>query len=176
MLFLITKKQKDKILDEYYSYLLNILSTGIFILLVILLISFFPTYLIMKVDRQILTDKLSTLQNEIDKNKIQNEDKNSLNISNDISLLSSDIKNKKTIDVNKEIIDIYKTIPNIKILSVNVDSLSKKVSITADIDNRNTANALVDKLNTTKFKGADLPYSVFSQNKNFIFNQNLSYE
>lgn len=176
MLFLISKKQKDKILDEYYSYLLNIISTSLFILLIIFIISFFPTYLIMKVDRQILTDKLSTLQNETDNNKSQNEDKDSLSINNDISILSSDLKNKNTIDLYYEIMEIYKSVPNIKILSVNVDSLSKKVSVTADVDNKNTANILVDKLNTTRFKGADLPYSVFNQNKNFIFNQNLSYE
>ncbi len=61
-------------------------------------------------------------------------------------------------------------------MSINIDSLSKKIVVSANIDNKNTANILVDKLNNTAYKGAELPYSVFSQSKNFILNQNLSYE
>lgn len=176
MLFLITKKQKDKILDEYYSYLINIFTVSLFILLIIFIILLFPTYLTMKVDRQILTDKLTPLQIETDKNKTQSEDKNTLNVNDDISILSSSSTNKNIVNIYNEIKDIYNNVPNVQILNISVDTLSKKVSVTANIDNKNTANILVDKLNTTRYKGADLPYSVFSQSKNFTFNQNLNYE
>lgn len=176
MLFLITKKQKDKILDEYYSYLINIFTISIIILLVIFLVSLFPTYLTMKVDRQILADKIIPLQLENDRNKTESKEKNSLEVNDDISILNTDLTSKKTINIYKEIKGIYSSIPNIEILSINVDTLSKKVFVVANIDNRNTANSLVDKLNLSRYKGAELPYSVFSQSKSFIFNQSLNYE
>ncbi len=176
MLFLITKKQKDKILDEYYSYLINIFTISLMVLLIVFLASLFPTYLTMKVDRQILTNKLIPLQTEIDKNKTESNKKNSVGINDDISILSSGSVNKNTVNMYKEIKDIYKSVPNVDVLSINVDTLSKKVLVTANIDNKNTANSLVDKLNSSRYKGAELPYSVFSQSKSFIFNQSLNYE
>lgn len=176
MLFLITKKQKDKILDEYYSSLINIFIISIIILFVIFLVSLFPTYLTMKVDRQILTDKITPLQLENDKNKIESKEKNSLAVNDDISILSTDLTSKKTVSTYKEIKEIYNSVPNVEILSINVDSLSKKVFVVANIDNKNTANSLVDKLNASRYKGAELPYSVFSQSKSFVFNQSLNYE
>jgi hypothetical protein len=176
MLFLITKRQKDKILDEYYSSLIKIFTISLFILMVVFLVSVFPTYLIMKVDKQILNSRLNPLQIEIDKNKTESSDKNSLSVNDDISILSSDSKNKNTVSIYKEIKQIYDSIPNVDVLSINVDTLGKKVSVTANIDNKNTANTLVDKLNSSSYKGAELPYSVFSQSKSFVFNQNLNYE
>jgi hypothetical protein len=176
MLFLITKKQKDKILDEYYSYLINIFTISVIILLIIFITSLFPTYLTMKIDKQILNDKLVPLQAEIDKNKTISVEKNSLSINDDISILSSSSTNKNTVNIYNEIKTIYESVPNVGILSINVDTLSKKVAIVANIDNKNTANALVDKLNSSRYKGAELPYSVFTQSKSFVFNQNLNYE
>jgi hypothetical protein len=35
---------------------------------------------------------------------------------------------------------------------------------------------IVERFNNSRYKGAELPYSVFSQSKNFTFNLNLSYE
>lgn len=176
MLFLITKKQKNKILDEYYASLINIFSISLFILLILFLISLFPTYLTMKIDKQILTDKVLPLQMEIDKHKTNSKENNSLSINDDISILSSSSTNKNTVNLYKEIKDIYQSISNVNLVSINVDTLSKKVIVTASIDNKNTANVLVDRLNSSRYKGAELPYSIFSQNKSFIFNQSLSYE
>ncbi len=175
MLFLITKKQKDKILDEYYSYLINVFIVSLIILFIILIVSLFPTYLIMKVDREILTNKLTPLQTEKDLNKIQSEDKNSLTVNDDISILSSSSTNKNIVNIYNEIKEIY-NLPNVQILNISVDTLSKKILVIVNIDNKNTANILVDKLNNTRYKGAELPYSVFSQSKNFTFSQNLNYE
>jgi hypothetical protein len=175
MLFLITKKQKDKILDEYYASIINLITICVVVLFIIFLVSLFPTYLNMSVDRKILTDKITPLQSQIDQYKVQVEKSDSLGINNNISILSLNIK-KDTIDIYKEIREIYQKIPNVQIVSINVNSLDKKVTVVANIDNKNTANILVDTLNSTRYKGADLPYSVFSQSKNFIFSQTLNYE
>ncbi len=175
MLFLITKKQKEKILDEYHSNLINIFAIGLALLTIVFLASVFPVYLIMKVDRQILTDKVSPLQTEIDLYKTKAKENNAIGINNDISILSMQ-SDSASISIYNEIKSIYRSIPNVQLVSITVDTLAKKVIVTANIDNKNTASILVDKLNTTRYKGADLPYSVFSQSKNFIFNQTLSYE
>lgn len=175
MLFLITKKQKDKILDEYHGNLIQIFTLSVVILFIMFLISLFPSYLTMKVDRQILTDKIAPLQTELDLSKVDGEKNNTAGINSDISILSLNPK-KDTIEIYREIKDIYLQTPNVQIVNISVDSLGKKVTVTANIDNKNTANLLVDKLNSTRYKGADLPYSIFSQNKNFIFSQTLSYE
>lgn len=175
MLFLITKKQKDKILDEYYANLIHIATICVIVLFVIFIVSLFPSYLTMRVDRQILVDKIAPLQSEVDQHKAEGEKNNTAGIDGDISILSLNPK-KDTIAIYKEIKDIYRQVPNVQVSSITVDSLSKKVIVTANIDNKNTANMLVDKLNASRYKGADLPYSVFSQSKNFIFSQTLSYE
>ncbi len=175
MLFLITKKQKDKILDEYHANLVYIFSISLIFLLVVFLLSLFPSYVTMKVDRQILADKISPMQAEIEQYKINSEKNNSASINDDISILSLNPK-KDTVSIYKEIKEIYIQIPNVQIESMSIDTLSKKVIVVANIDNKNTASILVDKLNSTRYKGADLPYSVFSQSKNFIFSQTLTYE
>lgn len=175
MLFLITDKQKNKILDEYYSYLINIFSIGLVVLFAIFLIGLFPTYLTMMTDRQILTDKIAPLQSEIDTYKAQSANADSINVNNDIAVLNA-TTTSNTLAIYKEIKGIYSKIPNAELISVQVDTLSKKVTIIARIDNKNTAAAIVDSLSATKYKGADLPYSVFSQSKNFIFSQSLTYE
>ncbi len=175
MLFLITKKQKDKILDEYHGNLIYIFTISLVVLFVIFLISLFPSYLTMRVDRQILTDKIAPLQLRIDYYKAESEKNNTAGINDDISILSLNPK-KDTVAIYKEIKNIYQEIPNLQITSISVDSLSKKVTVIANIDNKNTANLLVDKLNSTRYKGADLPYSVFSESKNFTFSQTLTYE
>lgn len=175
MLFLITKKQKDKILDEYYGNLIRIFTLSIVVLFIMFLISLFPSYITMKVDRQILTDKIAPLQKGLDQSKGDGEKNNTVGINDDISILSLNPK-KDTIEIYKQIKEIYQQTLNVQIINISVDSLSKKITVTANIDNKNTANLLVDKLNATRYIGADLPYSVFSQNKNFIFSQTLSYE
>ncbi|MBC7981610.1 hypothetical protein H7X65_00870 [Candidatus Parcubacteria bacterium] len=172
---MITKKQKDKILDEYYANLIHIATVCVVVLFAVFLISLFPSYLTMKVDRQILTDKVAPLQAEIDQHRAEGEKNNTSGIDDDISILSLNTK-KDTVTIYKEIKDIYQQIPNVQIVSIVVDGLSKKINVTANIDNKNTANLLVEKLNSTRYKGADLPYSVFSQTKNFIFSQTVTYE
>ena len=175
MLFLVTKQQRDKILDEYYSYIIYMYSISLIILFVIFLIIIFPTYLIMKVDGKILSDRITPLENEINTYKSEGGKKEALEINNNIAILSLNVK-KDTIDIYKEVQSIYKEIPNVIISSISVDTLAKKVAVSSVIDNKNTANLLVDRLNNSRYKGAELPYSVFSQNKNFTFNLNLSYE
>ncbi len=175
MLFLITKKQKDKILDEYYSGVINVFTIILSVLFIMFLVLLFPTYLNMNVDKKILKDKIVPLQNEIDEYKKKANEVESSGINDNISILNLNT-DKKTLEIYREIKDIYKKIPNVELISINVNSLDKKVNVVANIDNKNTANLLVDTLNATKYKGADLPYSVFSQNKNFIFSQTLNYE
>ena len=175
MLFLITKKQKDRILDEYHASMIYIFTLCLIGLFIVFLVSLFPAYLTMNVDRQILTDKISPLQAEIDQSKSETESNNAVGINNDISILSLGTK-KDTVSIYNDIKGIYEGIPNIVLISINIDTLTKKVIIVANIDDKNTANLLVEKLKTTRYKGADLPYSVFSQSKNFIFSQTLTYE
>lgn len=175
MLFLITKKQKDKILDEYYSGVINIFTIILFVLFIMLLALLFPTYLNMNVDKKILKEKISPLQAEISEYQKKASEVESLGINDNVSILNLNTK-KNTVEIYRDIKEIYKKIPNVEIISINVNSLDKKVNIVANIDNKNTANLLVDTLNSTKYKGADLPYSVFSQNQNFIFSQTLNYE
>lgn len=175
MLFLITKKQKDKILDEYYANLIYLFTLGIVGLFIIFLVSLFPSYLTMKVDRKIITDKIAPLQAQIDAYKIDSEKNNVDGVNDDIAILSVGAK-KDTVEIYKEIKGIYGQIPNAQVTSISVDTASKKVVVVANIDTKNTASALVDLLNASRYKGADLPYSVFSQSKNFIFSQTLTYE
>jgi hypothetical protein len=175
MLFLIDKKQRDKILDEYYSRIMNLASVSILILDVIFIVGFFPTYLTMQVDRNILSEKINPLQNEIASYQTQSKKNDALKVNNDISILSTPTTDN-TIEIYHDIRSIYSEIPNVQITIIYVDSVSKTVSVTATMNNKNTASLLVDRLNTSKYKGADLPYSVLGQYKSFIFNQTLKYE
>ena len=175
MLYLINKNQKEKILDEYYSRLINIFTTSLIILSLIFLILLFPVYLNMNVDKKILINKAGLLKKEIDLYKVKNKKDQTFGLSDDVSILSTPT-NDTALIIFEEVKSIYKEIPNIRLISINVDVLNKKVIVSAIVDNKNTASLLVDRLNISKYKGADLPYSVFSQNKSFTFNQSLSYE
>lgn len=175
MLFLITDKQKNKILDEYYSYLINIFTIGLVVLFVIFVIGLFPTYITMRTDRQILTDKIAPLQSEIDTYKAQSANTDSVTVNNNIAVLNS-TTTSNTLAIYKEIKGVYAEIPSAQLASIQIDTLNKKVTVVANIDNKNTAGAIVDRLNATRYKGANLPYSVFSQSRNFIFSQSLTYE
>ncbi len=175
MLFLMDKENKDKILDEYYFKLTNILIFAQIFLFIIFLIFLLPTYLNMLLDENSFRLKIKPLENEIKNNKEIIQKNNVNDINNSISILANPLHNN-ILNIYSEIENIYKEIPNVKLMAINIDVLNKTVSIDALVDNKNTANLLVEKLNTTKYKGAELPYSVFSQNKNFIFNQSLKYE
>lgn len=175
MLFLMNKNQREKILDEYYSSLINIFSFSLFVLLIIFTIFLFPTYLTMRVDKKIMTQKVETLQGEIDMYKNGTKTGETLKIDNDIALLSASTTDR-TLTMYSDIKKIYQEIPNVKLTSISIDILNKKIMVSATMDNKNTASMLVDRLNNSNYKGAELPYSVFSQNKNFILNQNLTYE
>ncbi len=175
MLFLITEKQKNKILNDYYASLIKILSVSIIILFVLFIISLFPSYFLFKADENIVNQRIRVLQSEIDKYKPEDIKNQTSNINNDISLLSLNV-DRKTVDVYRDIVSIYKSIPGVNILNITINSTNKKITINAIIDNKDTANNIIDKLNESKYKGAELPYSVFSQSKSFSFNQNLSYE
>lgn len=169
------KNQREKILDEYYSSLINIFSFSLFVLLIIFTIFLFPTYLTMRVDKKIMTQKVETLQGEIDMYKNGTKTGETLKIDNDIALLSASTTDR-TLTMYSDIKKIYQEIPNVKLTSISIDILNKKIMVSATMDNKNTASMLVDRLNNSNYKGAELPYSVFSQNKNFILNQNLTYE
>jgi len=175
MLFLVTKKQKERILDEYHARLIQVFTLSIVFLFVVFLGSLFPAYVTMKVDRQIVTDKLLPLQAAIEQSKSTVSASSSPDINNDISILSLDT-NKRTVEIYYDIKKIYTEIPNVELISIQVDTLSKKIQVVARIDDKNTANTLVEKLKTTRYAGANLPYSVFSQGKNFMFGQTLTYE
>jgi hypothetical protein len=114
MLFLVTKQQKDKILDEYYARLIYIFSIALLVLFVIFIIVLFPTYLTMKVDGKISSDKIMPLENEINAYKSESDKKEALEINNNISILSLNTK-KETIDIYREIQSIYKEIPNVEV-------------------------------------------------------------
>lgn len=175
MLYLINKKQKDKILDTYYATLINLFSFSLFCLFIIFMVFLFPTYLTMRVDREIISDRVLSLKTEIDSYNDINKTNENIDIDNDISILAVSTTDN-TLDIYEEIKYIYQTMPNVKLTAINIDTSTKKITINAIIDNKNTANLIVDKLNNSNYKGAELPYSVFSQNKSFIFNQNLTYE
>ncbi len=169
------KKQKEKILDQYYASLINIFSISLFVLFIMFLVFLFPTYLTMKVDQKIVSESVSTLQTEINSFKAINQNASSTKIDNDIALLSASTTNR-VVQIYEDIKNIYQDTPNVKLNNISVDMLSKKIAVSATIDSKNTASILVDKLNNAKYKGAELPFSVFSQSKSFIFNQNLTYE
>ena len=175
MLFLITEKQKNKILNDYYASLINILSVSSLILFLLFMISLFPTYFLFKADNDMVNQKIKNLQSEIDLYKLYDVKNQTSNINNDISLLSLNV-DRKTVEIYRDILSIYKSVPNVNIVNISVNSINKKITVNAIIDNKNTANIIIDKLNESKYKGAELPYSVFSQSKSFSFNQNLSYE
>jgi hypothetical protein len=175
MLFLINKKQKEKILNEYYSSLINIFSFSLFCLFIVLAVFLFPTYLTMKVDQKIMATRVENLTTEMNLYKSSDKTSENQKIDNDISLLSASTT-ERTLTMYDDIKKIYQEVPNVKITSISIDILNKKILVGAIIDNKNTASVLVDKLNNSNYKGAELPYSVFSQNKSFVLNQNLTYE
>lgn len=174
MLFLIDKENKEKILDEYYFKLINILIFVQAFLFIVFIVFLFPTYLNMIFDENSLRSKIKPLEEEINKTKEFIQKNNVNNINDNISILANPVNNN-ILDIYKEMEAIYREIPNVKLTAINIDVLNKTVVVNALVDNKNTANLLVERLNTTKYKGAELPYSVFSQNKDFIFNQNLKY-
>lgn len=175
MLFLINKTQKEKILNEYYSSLINIFSFSLFCLFIMLMVFLFPTYLTIKVDKKILELRVENLNKEMSIYKAGDKSDQNQKINNDISLLSASTTDK-TLIIYNDIKNIYQEFPNVKITALSVDVLNKKILVSAIIDNKNTASVLVDRLNNSNYKGAELPYSVFSQNKSFVFNQSLTYE
>ncbi len=169
------KKQKEKILDQYYASLINIFSISLFVLFLIFLVLLFPTFLTMKVDQKIVSGQLNSIQIDIQSMRNLNQNSTTTVIDNDIALLSASTTNK-TVVIYNEIKDIYQQTPNVRLNNISIDILNKRIVVSATIDNKNTASLLVDKLNNSRYKGAELPFSVFTQSKSFIFNQNLTYE
>lgn len=175
MLFLITKKQRDYIIQEYYAYILHIINIGIILMIIVFTIALFPTYTAMHLDRDIVSQKIIPLEKELSQVGQGAKEDAAIAIQNDISLLHASTTTQ-VFDIYEDIQKIYLSIPGVDIQDISIDHISKTIQVRAEVDSKNTANALVDILLTSPYKGAELPYSVFSQTKSFIFPQNLTYE
>lgn len=175
MLYLINEEQRNRIIADYYARVAQVSVWFLIGIFLVIGIASLPTILLLQTEVRTSEQKIALLESEIQKAKSESTEEDATAITNKIEILktvtSPDIR-RRYIEVEK----IVESIPGVKITSITIDSLAKNVQVITEIQSKETAKELVDALNKTTYKGANLPYSVLSERGSFTFAQNLSYE
>lgn len=175
MLYLITEEQRKRITLNYYARVMQVVTwfvIGVFITIGVLSI---PTIVLLQTEVSTSEQRISDLEYEIAKAKRESTEEDASMITNKIEVL----KIVYAIDTRKrymEIERIAESVGGVKITNLTIDTLAKTVQIITTVRDKESAKVLVDALNKTSYKGANLPYSVLSEKSSFIFAQNLKYE
>ncbi len=174
MLYLITTEQRKKIIDEYQARIWSISVICLIFLAIIFFVISIPTVLVMRSESKILTEKLDPLEKETSLMQAESTKDGAVAITKDLSLLQLP-KTTNVRDVYKDITQVFEGVSGVVIQNISVDIVSKTIDITSLVRDKDVAKALVDRIQTTKYKGANLPYTILSEKASFVFNQKLTY-
>lgn len=175
MLYLINEQQRKKIIGDYYANVWKVVSLFLFSIFIITGILAIPAVLLLQTEVKTSTDKVSLIESEIQKSKLDSAEEEAIKITNKVHLLIgvhvSDIAKRY-----ENIQNIVSSVSGVSITKITIDTLTKSVSIVTQVRDKEVAKDLVDMVNKTKYKGANIPYSVLSEKASFSFTQNLTYE
>ncbi|MEN9604577.1 MAG: hypothetical protein RJB39_262 [Candidatus Parcubacteria bacterium] len=175
MFYLLSTPQKKKIKQEYYSKVFRLLTTCLFITLVIAVCLAAPTIIKVYSELTSLNLAIQPLQDQISTMKVEVAKEDVSKILADVDILSLPPKP----DISKiyvRLIEVVESVPGAKIQTVSVDTLTKTIKANLYVRDKDVAEALVKKITEEKYLGADLPYTVLSQKSSFTFPQTLNYE
>lgn len=175
MLYLIPEEQKKRILMSYYARIVQVGTWFLIGIFLVIGIASIPTILSLQTEVGTTEQKTAQLEEQISKAQAESTEADAILIAHKIEIL----KTQSEQDIRKRYIEISKVVQSVKgvtITSLTIDTLTKKIQIVTEVQNKDIAKDLVDALNKTTYTGATLPYSVLSEKSSFIFAQNLSYE
>ncbi len=175
MFYLLSPKQKKKIQTEYWIKVSNLFSISLIVVYIIVIGLATPTVLKLYAELSTLNSQIEPLEHEISSTKVEVAKEGVTKILADVEILNK--PNKEDISkIYKKFIEVVESVPGAKIQTVQVDLLSKSIQTTLFVRDKAVAQALVERIESEKYIGANLPYSVLSQKGSFVFAQKLSYE
>lgn len=174
MLYLITTEQRKKIIDEYQARIWLVSCIGLVILVAIFFILSIPTLLAMQAESRVLEQKMEPLQAQEQSIKEESTKEGAVAITKDLAILQlpahTDVQG-----IYKDVVEVFQGISGVVVQDISVDTLTKTVDVTSLVRNKDVAKQLVDHIQTTKYTGANIPYSILSEKASFVFNQKLTY-
>ncbi len=175
MLYLIQDEQRKRIIDRYYTSVWQTVSWMFVLVCLIAGASAVPTILLLRTEGKVSESSIASLESGLQASTLAGSEAEVAKITNKINIL----QNVNTTDVRKTYQDVERVVESVggvRLISIHVDSIAKKVDIVTEVRDKKVAKDLVDALQKTSYKGANLPYSVLSERATFTFAQNLTYE
>lgn len=175
MLYLIHDEQRKRIIDRYYTSVWKSVSWMLVLVCLVAGASAIPTILLLRTEGKVSESSIASLESELKNNTLEGSEAEVAKITNKIHIL----QDVNTTDVRKtyqNVERVVESIGGVRIISIHVDSVAKKIDIVTEVRDKKVAKDLVDALQKTSYKGANLPYSVLSERATFTFAQNLTYE
>lgn len=175
MLYLIHEEQRKKVIDRYYTHVLQTVLwvfVGVCSIVAILAV---PTVILLQTEVKVTSDTISMLESDIRQAESKDFEGEVSKITNKIDLLKR-IDTQGVHTVYSDIVRIVEGVSGVRIQNVSVDSLTKTIQLVMEVRDKEVAKNLVDVLQKTKYKGAEVSYAVLSQKASFTFPQKLTYE
>lgn len=175
MFYLLSEPQKKKIQQEYYTKIVRLITTCLFVSFLIAICLAAPTVIRIYSELTGLNLAIQPLESQISTMKVEVAKEDVSKIVADVDILSLPQKG----DISKvytRFIEVVESIPGAKIQTISVDTLSKTIKTTLSVRDKDVAEELVKKITAEKYTGADLPYRVLSEKASFTFPQTLKYE
>ncbi len=174
MLYLITTEQRKKIIDEYQARIWLVSCVSLICLVVIFFIFSIPTLIAMQSESKTLAQKIAPLEAQEETMKLESTKEGAVAVTKDLAILQLPTR-KPVRDIYNDVIEVFESIGGVVVQGVVVDTLTKTVDVTCLIRDKDVAKLLIDHINTTSYKGANLPYTILSEKTSFTFNQKLTY-
>lgn len=175
MLYLIHEEQRKRIVTAYYAQVWKSFMLIFICVCILTAILAIPTVLLLQTEVKITVDTIASLTSDIKQAESKDFESEVSKIQNKIRIFNE----VPTADVRSIYIDIERIIEQVtgvRITSITVDSVTKTIQLTTEVQNKEVAKNLVDTLRKTRYTGSVLSYSVLSEKASFVFTQNLSYE
>jgi hypothetical protein len=175
MLYLIHEEQRKRITNIYYTSVWKSVSGMLIVVCIVAGICAVPAVLLLRTEGKISEGNITLLESDLQDAKFAGSEAEVGKITNKIHILEK----VDTTNVRKTYQDVQRVVESVsgvRVVSIRVDSLTKKVDLVTQVRDKNVAKDLVDALQKTSYKGANLPYSVLSERATFTFAQNLTYE
>lgn len=175
MFYLLSEQQKKKIQTEYYTKIVRLITTCLFVTFLIAVCLAAPTAIRIYSELTGLNLAIQPLENQLSTMKVEVAKEDVSKIVADVDILSLPTKEDIT-KVYNRFIEVVESVPGAKIQKITVDTLTKTINTTLSVRDKDVAEALIKRITAEKYEGADLPYRVLSEKASFTFPQTLTYE